>query len=58
MWLMGFDYNFMNNMSINLEYNSLLRDNKEVQITNNSSKHQINNHNGLLIRYGYNFDLL
>ena len=55
-FLIGFDYNFMNNMSMNLEYQSLLGSTKSKEITNSEITHQQELPRFVTFRFGYNFD--
>ena len=55
-FLIGFDYNFMNNMSMNLEYQSLLGSTKSKEITNSEITHQQELPRFVTFRFGYNFN--
>ena len=55
-FLIGFDYNFMNNMSMNLEYQSLIGSTKSKEIRNSEITHQQELPRFVTFRFGYNFD--
>ena len=55
-FLIGFDFNFMNNMSMNLEYQSLLGSTKSKEITNSEIIHKQELPRFVTFRFGYNFD--